>query len=133
MKTKGMIILAAVMLWLSPARAQQKQKMTPDQRAAKITEWMKTNLKLNDEQTAKVSDINKKYASKMEDLRSTITDKKKKMTAVKDLDKQKDSELQAVLTPDQFKSYLAKKEEMKEQVKSKMKEHKESTKSKTKS
>ena len=133
MKTKGMIILAAVMLWLSPARAQEKQKMTPDQRAAKITEWMKTNLKLNDEQTAKVDDINKKYATKMEDIRKNTTDKKKKMSAVKDLDKQKDSELQAVLTADQFKSYLAKKEEMKEQMKAKMKEHKEKEKEKKKS
>ena len=117
-----MIWLAAVLLWLSPARAQQKQPMPPEHRAAKMTEWMKTNLQLNDEQATKVSDINKTYAMKVEDIRTHTPDKKKKKSALKALDKDKDGELKAVLTEDQFKTYLAKKEKMKEEIKAKMKE-----------
>src|SRR5262245_52211051 len=129
MKIKA-ILLAAVLVWLSPARAQQRHPMPPEQRAAKITEWMKTNLQLNDEQLPKVDEINKKYAMKTEDVRKEMkeqndkTAKKEKMSSLKALDKEKDGELKVVLTDEQFKNYLAKKEEMKEQIKGKMKEHK---------
>jgi len=134
MKTKGMMILAAVMLWLSPAKAQERQNMAPEQRAAKITEWMKANLKLNDEQVSKVSEINQRYAMKTGDLKKDMkdmskTEKKEKMSSLKALDKEKDSELKAVLSEAQFTDYLAKKEEMKKQVKQKMQEKKKGSKS----
>ena len=124
MKMKAIILLAAVMVWLSPARAE-RQHMAPGERAAKITEWMKTNLKLNDDQVTRVEEINKRYALKVEDIRTHVPDKKQKKSSVKALDRDKDAELKAVLSEDQFKSYLAKKEEMKEQIKGKMKEHKD--------
>ena len=124
MKMKTMILLAAVMLGLSPARAQEKQQKSPEHRAAKITEWMKTNLKLSDDQVTKVDEINKRYAMKVEDIRKNTPDKKQKKSSIKALDKDKDGELKAVLSEDQFKSYLAKKEEMKEQAKQKKKEQK---------
>ena len=129
MKTKAMILLAAVLLWLSPAHAQEKQKMSAEQRAAKITEWMKTNLKLSDEQLTKVDEINKRYAMKVDDIRKSTPDKKEKKSSMKALDKDKDGELKAVLSDDQFKSYLAKKEEMKEEMKQKKKEHQSKSKS----
>ena len=124
MKTKAMILLAAVMLWLSPALAQERQQKSPEQRAAKITEWMKTNLKLSEDQVTKVGEINNRYAMKVDDIRKSTPDKKQKKSSIKALDKDKDGELKAVLSDDQFKSYLAKKEEMKEQIKQKKKEQK---------
>ena len=129
MKTKGMILLAALMLWLAPAKAQERQHMSAEQRAAKITEWMKTNLKLNDELGTKVDEINKRYAMKTEDLRKSTTNKKEKMSSIKALDKEKDGELKAVLSEDQFKTYQAKKAEMKKQIKGKMQEKHEKHKS----
>ena len=120
---KQMVCLAIMAFMCLPAFAQnQKSAKSPDDRAKAMTGWMKTNLKLTDDQAAKVLTINQKYASMNQDLQGGTQSKMEKMKAFKANEKSRDAELKGVLTSDQFSQYQAKKEEMKEKSKEKMKE-----------
>jgi hypothetical protein len=96
----------------SQGREQGRSNATPEERAKHQTEMMKTQLSLTSAQEKKVSDINLKYANKMEDLRKTPENDAQHKAAM-NLQSQKDNELKGVLTDAQFKDYLKKKEEMK--------------------
>ena len=85
---------------------------SPEDRAKHLTEMMKESLSLTAAQEPKVSAINLKYAKKMEDVRK-VADTAVQHKSMQNLNKQKDGELKAVLTADQFKSYLKQVEEMK--------------------
>jgi periplasmic protein CpxP/Spy len=106
------------------AQEQDKEPMPPDERAAKLTDWMKTNLQLTAEQEKPVQEINLKYAIKTEELRNTDEPRKEKFKKLKGYNEEKDKELKKVFTEEQFKLYLAKKEEVKEEFKAKAKEKK---------
>jgi Spy/CpxP family protein refolding chaperone len=114
------IPLAVLFMFCATALLAQKQgpggygKATPEERAKRQTEMMKENLSLTAAQEPKVSAINLKYAKKMEDVRK-IADTTVQRKTFQNLNKQKDGELKAVLTADQFKSYLKQVEEMKAQ------------------
>ena len=108
------------------AQEQDKEPMPPDERAAKLTDWMKTNLQLTAEQGKPVQEINLKYAIKTEELRNTDEPRKEKFKKLKGYNEEKDQELKKVFTEEQFKLYLAKKEEVKEEFKAKAKEKKKS-------
>ncbi|PWT74481.1 MAG: hypothetical protein C5B59_11115 [Bacteroidetes bacterium] len=90
-------------------------------RAAKTTDWMKSNLKLSDDQVQKVTDINLRYAKTMDSLAQSTKTKEAKMDEFRKCNKMKDDDLKSVLNEDQFKEYLAKKDEMKKKLKEEMK------------
>jgi len=104
--------------------AQKKTSSTAEQRASKLTEWMKTNLQLNDDQATQVQTINLKYANKTQGLQTQSLSRKQKMQTLKENDKTKDAELKTVLTHDQYNSYQAKKDEVRKQMKERMREKK---------
>ena len=85
---------------------------SPEDRAKHLTEMMKESLSLTAAQEPKVSAINLKYAKKIEEVRK-VADTAVQHKSMQNLHKQKDGELKAVLTADQFKSYLKQVEEMK--------------------
>ena len=92
------------------------------ERSAKLTEWMRINLNLTDEQLPTVRDINLKYAKKMDALKTNSLPKSEKMKQLMDNDKAKDKELKDVLTDSQFQTYLSKKEEIKKKFKENLKQ-----------
>ena len=104
--------------------AQKKISSTPEERANKLTGWMKTNLKLNDDQAKQVETINLRYANKTQELQSGSISRKEKMKTLKGNDKAKDAELKNVLTADQYNTYQAKKDEIRKQMKARMREKK---------
>ena len=106
------------------AQEQDKEPMPPDERAAKLTDWMKTNLKLTAEQEKPAQEINLKYANKTEELRNSDESRKEKFKKLKGYNEEKDQELKKLFTEEQFKLYLTKKEEVKEEFKAKAKEKK---------
>lgn len=117
-----MFFLTAIFLLVfTSVHSQKKEIPAAEERSAKLTEWMKTNLQLTDEQVPKVHDINLKYANKMDDLQGSSMDKRDKMMAMKNEDKSKDQELKQVLTNSQYQTYLAKKDEIKKKFKEKAK------------
>lgn len=106
MKARLVSLLMMVMIALGAIAQQPKDKaLSPEQRASKQAEMLQKRLKLNDDQMKKVTDINLKYAQKMEDLR-------KEMMKASEYRYRKDQELEKVLTPDQFREYLTLKDKI---------------------
>ena len=112
------------LLFLVNITYAQKKTSTPSERADKLTEWMKTNLQLNDDQVTQVQNINLKYANKTQGLQTQSMSRKEKMQTLKENDKAKDAELKNVFTTDQYNAYQAKKDEIRKQMKEKMREKK---------
>jgi hypothetical protein len=104
--------------------AQKKTSATPGERAAKLTEWMKTNLQLQNDQVSQVQSINLKYADKNQQLQTATMSRKQKLEVLKDNDKAKDAELKNVFTADQYNAYQAKKDELRKQMKERMRDKK---------
>jgi len=103
---------------------QKKTSSTPEERATKLTEWMKTNLQLSGDQVTQVQTLNLKYANKTQELQTQSLSRKQKMQILKDNDKAKDAELRNVLTTEQYNNYQVKKEEIRKQMKERMREKK---------
>jgi hypothetical protein len=124
LKGIGLSFILACVFTLARAQNTQMpsdQMQSPDARASKTTEWMKTNLNLTPDQVSKVQDINMKYAVRMDSLKKTIADIPDRSVGVKSESDARDAELKGVLTDQQYKTYLDKKAELKEKYKDKMK------------
>lgn len=93
--------------------------------AAKLTDWMKTNLQLTAPQEPQVQQINLEYAKKTDAVKNSQARKMEKAKTLKANDQAKDAELKAVLTEDQFKTYQTQKDELKKRFKEEMKEKKQ--------
>ncbi len=110
-------LLITLLLAFNFIYPQKKTSSTPEERAGKMTQWMKTNLQLSDSQVLQVQDINLEYANKTQGLQTTTLSRKEKMQVLKDNDKAKDAELKNVFTADQYNAYQVKKEEIRKQMK----------------
>ena len=117
MKTFFLNSLLTLSLLFSLIHTQAQKLGDAAERSSKLTEWMRINLKLNDEQLLIVRDINLKYAKKMDVLQANALPKTEKMKQLTDNDRAKDNELKNVLTDTQFQTWLSKKEEIKKKFK----------------
>jgi len=113
-------IIAGALLLTAPAWSQgpaELAKVPPSVRAGIQTDIMAQKLQLSAEQRTKVEAINLKVANQMQPLLegSTWT----LMREAKTVDEAKDGDLRAVLTPPQFETYLASKDQIKDLLKQK--------------
>lgn len=104
-------------LMAQPSMSNMKDA-TPEQRAQFQTNMMKSKLSLDSGQITKIQALNLKYAQKFQPILKSSDGKLSKYRQAKTLLKQKDAELQAVLTKDQYKKY----QDFEDEMKSKMKE-----------
>jgi len=95
---------------------------TPEQRAQKMTDWMKTNLQLTDDQVASVHAINIKYANENETLKDNGAGRRDKYKKFKESQESKDQELKGALTAEQFNDYLSKKKELQQKMREEVRE-----------
>ncbi|HEX9935121.1 MAG TPA: hypothetical protein VGB38_07995 [bacterium] len=105
---KNRIVLTALLLSTAVLIAQQPQPRgwggTPEERAKRQTEMMKTELNLDDAQTANVDSINLQYQNEMAALREKFLDDRQGMReAMQSLRDEQSTALKAVLTPEQTK------------------------------
>ena len=100
--------LALVLAFTMNVSAQDKSTG-----AQRLTDRMKTELSLNDEQYAKVLEINTAFISKTSEARKASTDRAEVSAAIKGLNDEKDAKLKTVLTEEQYKTYITKKEQRK--------------------
>lgn len=138
---KLMMTLAFATLIGGSAMAQDNMKSdSGSQRAERLTEQMTTRLKLNDDQVAKVKDINDRYAKELNAAMKERQDAKANgatmdhdadRTRIKDISNKKNAELKTVLTPEQMTEWEKMQGEMREKGKERMKER-HSTKDNTK-
>ena len=119
------LLVISILFLIGQVGAQEKKLPPASKRAAKLTEWMKTNLSLTADQEPKVQEINLKYATKVDEVKSSTDDRKKKKSTLKSNDAAKDAELKSVFNESQYQTYLSKKEEMKKKLKGKRKEKKQ--------
>jgi len=111
------------MALITLVHAQQEVPLTPEQIATKTTDWMKSTLSLNEDQTAQVKDLNLKYAQKNTDLKKSSMSRRQKLETLKANDDAKEAQLKRIFTADQYKTWSVKKEEMKELMKEKIKKN----------
>ncbi|HEX2846085.1 MAG TPA: hypothetical protein VHN59_06025 [Chitinophagaceae bacterium] len=122
MKFSNGLKRAGVMLALSfvimQASAQKDSTAySPEARAKNITDKMKTELTLSDDQYNKVYDINLKYAQKNTEALKEEGTRLAKLKAVKAENEEKNKELKGVLTEEQFEKYKGMRKEMKSGMK----------------
>ncbi len=113
MKNAKLFVLAILITaWLMPQRSiAQQGPPDPKRMATRQNEWMKTTLSLDSTQTKAVEKLNQKYAEKSADLFAGgfSPEVREQMQA---LNTDKEVELKKLLTPEQWKTYEAKKGEM---------------------
>jgi len=108
--------------------APHHNNMPPaEERAKKMTEKMKTQLNLTDEQMPKVEEINLRTAQSTDAATQAAGTKEERMAKVKAAQEQRDKDLKDVLNPDQWKKYEQVKNEMKQGAHSKAQAHAKNT------
>jgi hypothetical protein len=126
MKKISKILLPAVLACLSLSSAyaqeskpaiqnqqvQQRQQLTPEQRAQRRADLLKAKLMLSDEQTEKVKEASLRLAQNRDANRD---DMRKEQEAF-------DNALRGILNPEQIEKYEAMNEERKERIKARMEE-----------
>lgn len=93
-------------------QAQEPQeKLTAAQRASKVTDKLKKDLNLTEEQANKVLEVNKDFFSKMEAQRALNKENRRtSRDEMKKNDEDQDKRMKEILTAEQYKSYLDLKE-----------------------
>lgn len=98
---------------------------TPDEKAKALTDRMKTQLTLTDEQYKPVYDINLEFVNKLGAVKEDGGGKLAKLKKVKEMDKNRDASLKKVLTEEQFKQFQTQKQETRDEMKARYKENKQ--------
>lgn len=108
--TKAMLSVVALALAFTLNASAQDRSANAAQR---MTDNMKAELSLTDAQYAKVLDINKDFTAKSAEARKASTDKAAVGKSVVTLNEEREKQLKTVLTDEQYKNYLLKKDEKK--------------------
>lgn len=108
------LIITAFFLFIGSSFAQDSRK---DQGAKALTDTMKTQLSLNDDQYKQVYDINLDFISKVASVKQDGDSKMAKFKKLKSIDGDRDAALKKVLTDDQFKDFQAYKQENRKEMK----------------
>ena len=89
---------------------------TPEQRATAQTDYLKTKLGLSGDAASRVADINLDTAKKMEPVLKGDLNPMSRLSQGQAIQQERDTDLQKILTPDQFQTYLASKNDMRQKV-----------------
>jgi hypothetical protein len=117
-----MLILLTSGLTYAQDVLEDIKKMSPEENAELMTDWMKSALALDESQAARVHDINLNYAKKNREIVNSGERKLRLHKQLSKSSKEKDGELSKILTKEQYRMYQEKKEDMKAKMKQKMKE-----------
>ena len=114
MKSNQLLAIVLLLIFAN-AYSQEKPQLSSDpaERGKQVTEWMKTNLQLSDEQVPKVEAINVRCAEKNIELegRKNMT-KGTRQKYLTSNERYRDSELKKIFTAEQFTAYQEKKKEV---------------------
>ncbi len=115
------VLLVAVLLFAGRASADSAEQQmlrgtTPEQRATAQTDYLKTKLGLSGDAASRVADINLDTAKKMEPVLKGDLNPMSRLSQGQAIQQERDTDLQKVLTPDQFQTYLASKNDMRQKV-----------------
>jgi len=91
-------------------------RSTPEQRASAQTAFMKAKLALSASQLEKVSALNLEYAKRFDPILKGDAGRFSKLRQIRNLEAEKERELEKLITPDQFATFNASKDEMRKAV-----------------
>jgi Spy/CpxP family protein refolding chaperone len=113
---KKLVIMAVLATTAVTAMAQRGERpdVNPEERAQKMTEHMKKELGLSEDQYHKVLALNETRSEKMAAHREVMDAEREKMKAEQ---KEFRTELESILTPEQKATLEAKREEQKARMK----------------
>jgi len=94
--------------------------MSAEDRAALQTERMTTSLELDSVVAVQVHRINLKYAQQMEEGRKEGMSRYDMMQMMQKSNKEKNKEMKAILTKDQYKKYMRQQQEMQSRMPQRM-------------
>jgi periplasmic protein CpxP/Spy len=98
-------------------KTQKAKNLTPEEKATKITNRLKTELALTDEQTPKVNQATLSRINQVAAAKTKAGDDKKIFGQErKKIFQSWETEMKGILTADQYKTYLVKKEEKKKKI-----------------
>lgn len=124
MKTKIMRLALFTLLVLSMQFIYAQDKSN-EERAKTLTERMKQNLSLNDDQYEKAYTINLAFVNKATQVRNSGGGRLGKARKLKEADGERDKMLKGVLTEEQYKKFKEQKAENRKEMKKKMEARKE--------
>ncbi|MFT3703687.1 MAG: hypothetical protein QM802_15095 [Agriterribacter sp.] len=110
--------MALFMLVSVSSFSQDHQRKTPEEKAKMMSDKMKTDLTLTDDQYQKVQTINLDFANKTSAVPKD-GDKSAWMTKMKEYDDARSKSLKEVLTPDQYTKFESIKKERRDKMKEK--------------
>lgn len=121
MKTRiALLAISLITVFAATVKAQDTKELlkesTPEQRAKMQTTMMKAKLNLDSAQVTKVQAINLKSAQKLDPILKSDGRKLKMLREVLSIQKEKDADLKAVLSDEQYKRYEKMKDELKQRV-----------------
>lgn len=111
-----------VLICMTFGQAQGRNARSPQERAQRQTKIMIEALDLTEAQVPLVDQINLKYSQRATDLWNQDGNRRAKFKTLRKLMSQKDTELEAVLSADQYMIYEEKKADMRARVRKKRKE-----------
>lgn len=106
---------AFLMMFSVAVSAQDKQHKNPEEKAKMMSDKMKTELTLTDEQYTKVQAINLDFATKASAIKKEGADKAAWGEKMKPIKEEHAKALKEVLTPEQFTKYESIKDDMKKE------------------
>ena len=119
---KLMMIFVSIFMVSSVLLAQERQHPSAESVAKKQTERMAEKLSLTNEQKAQIETINLKYAQKSQEARQA--EKEAQKAGFQQFKEEKNAELKAVLTDEQYTKYQQENPRKDKMRKSKGKKHK---------
>ena len=100
-----------------PRGGQQKESLTPEQRAEKITTKMTEELGLSEDQKQKIYQINLENAQKREAQRAAMEEERKaKRTEMQAQNQVQNEQIEAILTPEQKTKWEEVKKENRKEI-----------------
>lgn len=112
----GFILTFGTLFLFSQPPQGGRQRVTIEERAKRITEWMVTELSLTEDQVAPVDSINLLFTKTQQILlQAADGDREKIREAMTALETEKTEALAKVLTSEQLENYKKKSSEMKNQ------------------
>ena len=114
---KLFVISIMLIATITFASAQQRQRQTPEESAKTYTERMEKLLTLSADQKTKIQAINLDLAKQMNTQWQNNQGNREAMrSSIQAIEKKRDEQYKTVLKADQFKKYLADKEERQKEM-----------------
>jgi periplasmic protein CpxP/Spy len=112
MKKTVLIMMAALLLSTAMYAQEKKKQIDPNARIEKRSERMKEVLALNDDQYAKVKELNRSIVNeRMKAREKADADKNERRAAMKQFRESHDQQLRQILSDDQWNKWQAYKEQ----------------------